>query len=171
MKHQKVYQISLGTVYIMLLIFFTWQSLKSGESSASTSDWVSHMISSFLEMMTGKEFPVDERFTYLIRKWIGHFGYFVFLGFVSCLFYRTFQDGSKRRFLWISIHYANGFIFAFLSEFVFQMLASGRTASMLDVLLDYGGFLALSLPLSSFLLFRDRKRYNDCKGDEQCSSV
>ena len=160
MKYKRIHRILLGTVYVILLAFFTWQCLKSGESSSADSSSVARTISSVLEILTGKEFSVDDHFIHLIRKWIGHFGYFVLLGSVSFFFYRTFDDGGKKRLLWNSIHFASGFLFAFISEFVFQTIASGRTASMLDVLLDYGGFLTLSLPVSMLFVLKDRKRHS-----------
>ncbi len=82
---------------------------------------------------------MTDKYLTFIRKLIGHFLYFLILGSVSIIFYLTFNFKIR-----VLIHYIVGFVFALISEFLFEGFTSGRNASFKDVMIDYSGFILLS---------------------------
>lgn len=150
------YQIFVGLIYIGLLAGFIYLSLQTGDRSAQQSNQVASAVASVVGSATGKPVEVTPSFRLSIRKWIGHFGYFAAIGLVSWMFYVSFRRVRySRRLL---LHFLSGFLFAFFTEFVLQMTAEGRTSSMMDVLIDFGGFLTLSLVLTVADIVRRKKR-------------
>ena len=146
---RRIYQICLIVLYIGMIIFYSYQCLKNSVASSQTSDTVTKVVADVQEKITNKEVVVDDNYKYMVRKIIGHFGYFVLLGFVSILLWLSFNK-IKHKVFPISIHYVLGFTFAFISEFVFEKSTDGRVASMKDVLINYSGFILLS---TLFLIF------------------
>lgn len=137
-----VIQIILGIIYIFLLVLFSIKSLESGSESSKLSRNVSENIVGVINNTFNKDIKVTDTFEHYVRKIIGHYGYFVILGSVSVFFYLLFN--KLKHYIRFIIHFTTGFIFAFLTEFVFQNIASNRTASMKDVGIDYLGFITFS---------------------------
>ncbi len=155
-KFRILCQVLLGVVYIAMLTYFTVQSLKSGTASSETSDTVANVTASVIEWTSGQKVTVDDSFRYAVRKWIGHYGYFVALGSVSALFYYSFQRQTSWLFSTL-FHFISGIVFAFFTEFVCQTIASGRYPSFYDVGMDYLGFISLSVIISLIFFFLWRK--------------
>ncbi len=149
-------QILLGVIYIAMLTYFTIQSLKNGNASNETSSTVANVAAMIIEWTSGQKVTVDESFCYAVRKWIGHYGYFVALGGVSSLFYYSFQRQTSWLFSTL-FHFISGIVFAFFTEFVCQAIASGRYPSLNDVGMDYLGFISLSIIISLVFFFLWRK--------------
>ena len=142
----KIHQIVLFTIYIALIIFFVLKCLESGIDSSSSSQVVANSIANTINTISGKEKidPTNPSFLTFIRKFIGHYSYFVILGFISILFYLSFRKKFKDYIL-IIIHFIIGFSFAFISEFLLEGMTEGRGASILDVGIDSLGFVTLSI--------------------------
>lgn len=155
LKLKRIYQISLFIIYIALLVFFAYESLKDGTASGESSNRIGNIIASIIEFFTGKEFVITDRFNYLIRKFIGHFSYFVLLGCISCLFYSSFSKKIKDLELLSIVHFATGLMYAFMTEFLFQMIAVDRMPSLLDVFIDYFGFIFLSVIILKMIYFKN----------------
>ena len=82
---KRIYQIILLIIYISLLVFFTIESLKDGNSTMESSNRISFLVRDIIKFFTGINIEIDDNFNYLIRKFIGHFSYFCVLGIVSSL--------------------------------------------------------------------------------------
>lgn len=80
---------------------------------------------------------------YAVRKGIGHFGAFLFMGIFAVLTYLLF---IKNKLLASIITFLSGFGIAGLTEF-FQMLTPNRGPSFDDVLLDFQGFCFSVIPI------------------------
>lgn len=140
---KRIYQIILLIIYISLLVFFSIESLKDGNSTIESSNKISFLIRDIIQFFTGIKIDVDDNFNYIIRKFIGHFSYFCILGIVSSLLYLSFDNKKNYNKLFF-IHFSSGFIFAFITEFIFQLFISGRSASFKDVMIDFLGFIFIS---------------------------
>ena len=136
-----------------MMVFYIVKSLENGQDSLSSSTSVAQGIAKIDEVITGKTVKVDENFRHLIRKYIGHYGYFVLFGIISILLYLSLP--KLKHYIKIIINYSIGFIFAFMTEFLFQLNAKDRNPSFLDVMIDFGGFVTLS---SFIVLFYYIKR-------------
>ena len=146
-------RILLLTSYLFMMVFYIVKSLENGQDSLSSSTSVAQGIAKIDEVITGKTVKVDENFRHLIRKYIGHYGYFVLFGIISILLYLSLP--KLKHYIKIIINYSIGFIFAFMTEFLFQLNAKDRNPSFLDVMIDFGGFVTLS---SFIVLFYYIKR-------------
>ena len=148
-----IIRILLLTSYLFMMVFYIVKSLENGQDSLSSSTSVAQGIAKIDEVITGKTVKVDENFRHLIRKYIGHYGYFVLFGIISILLYLSLP--KLKHYIRIIINYSIGFIFAFMTEFLFQLNAKDRNPSFLDVMIDFGGFVTLS---SFIVLFYYIKR-------------
>lgn len=140
---KRIYQIILLIIYISLLVFFTIESLKDGNSTMESSNRISFLVRDIIKFFTGINIEIDDNFNYIIRKFIGHFSYFCVLGIVSSLLYFSFNN-CKNYYKLAIIHFSSGFIFAFITEFIFELFTSGRSASFKDVMIDFLGFIFIS---------------------------
>lgn len=154
---KRIYQIILLIIYISLLVFFTIESLKDGNRTMESSNRISFLVRDIIKFFTGINIEIDDNFNYIIRKFIGHFSYFCVLGIVSSLLYFSFNNGKNYYKLAI-IHFSSGFIFAFFTEFIFELFTSGRSASFKDVMIDFLGFIFIS-PIIFYYTFYT-KPYN-----------
>ncbi|MCQ2772265.1 MAG: VanZ family protein [Bacilli bacterium] len=140
---RRVIQVILLVLYVGLIGFFTYQCLQTGAQSTNSSNVVGNVVADTIEVTTPIEIDRNEQYFALIRKLIGHYGYFVILGGVSFLLYHSITEiklGYR-----LALHLGIGFIFAFISEFLLEASADGRGPSFGDVMIDYSGFLTLSL--------------------------
>ncbi len=137
-----IIRITLLILYIFMIVFYVIKSLENGQDSYESSAEVAQSIAKIDEIITGKTVKVDENFRHLIRKYIGHYGYFVLFGIISILLYLSLP--KIKQYIKIIIHYSFGFIFAFTTEFLFQLNAKNRTPSFVDVMIDFGGLVTLS---------------------------
>ena len=153
---KRFYSIVSGLVYFGLLVFFSYLSLQSGEKSAESSTTVGNIIADTGEKIFNVSIERTPDFFRITRKIVGHFGYFVLLGVSSWAFYRSF--GNLPFWIRAALHYGAGLFFAFVSEFVFQRISSGRSSSFVDVLIDFAGFILLSTFIIAVEYVRRRKR-------------
>ena len=135
-------RILLLASYLFMMIFYIVKSIENGQDSLSSSTSVARGIAKIDEAITGKSVKVDDNFLHLIRKYIGHYGYFVLFGIISISLYLSLP--KLKHYTKIIINYSVGFVFAFITEFLFQFNAKDRTPSFLDVMIDFGGFVTLS---------------------------
>ncbi len=152
----RIIQIILLISYIGLLVFYTIKSLETGLQSSASSDKISDITADIIENVTQKPVEKTESFKTSVRKYIGHYSYFVALGFISSLLYFSIKE-LKLKYRYI-IHFSTGLIYALMTEFWFQAVSSGRGPNINDVGLDYLGFSTLSFILSIILLIYYYKR-------------
>ncbi len=142
MKFRKyILSVLLGLIYVSMMGFFTYKCLETGNKSAESSNRVAEVVKDVTNEVFNTNIELTESYTTLIRKLIGHFGYFVCLGIVSILFYASLK---KNKIFTITTHYAVGLLFAFFSEFCLEGLTEGRSASFKDVMMDFSGFITIS---------------------------
>jgi VanZ family protein len=60
----------------------------------------------------------------------------------------------------VIINYIIGFIVVLISEYVFELNASGRNATFSDVLIDYSGFILFSTIIVIIYIIKNTKKEN-----------
>ena len=157
-KSKIIYAIIVTTIYLGLLITYIYFSLSSGNDSSNFSENISKFIANTLNNM-GANITPDENFHVIIRKLIGHFGYFVLIGISSFMFYNMLKN---IKFIFrIIIHFSMGFLFAFFTEFGLQKIATNRGPSIVDTMIDFDGFsLSVIVILIYFLINHKKKEYS-----------
>ncbi|MFA6830283.1 MAG: VanZ family protein [Bacilli bacterium] len=151
-----VYQIILIILYLFLIGFFCYSCLQDGNESGEESQLVAQIILRPIELITGSKIEITDEINHLIRKLVGHYGYFVVLGTVSSLLYYSFD--RPRLSIRILINFVSGLLFALFSEFVLQSLTPGRGPSIQDAGIDYAGFVTLSLVITIIYLVKQKKK-------------
>ncbi len=142
MKKSKIIVLVIfGILYIAMLAFFTKMCLETGEKSTESSNTVAKIVQSVLNTVFNAHIELTDNYLRLIRKLIGHFGYFACLGIVSIIFYLNMPIKLNIR---IILHYVIALLFAFTTEFLLEGSTDGRSASINDVLIDYSGFILIS---------------------------
>ena len=140
----RIYQAILLILYIGLMVFFIIMCKESGNKSSESSQKVATVTANLINTVSGKDVVSSnsESFQRFVRKFIGHFSFFVVLGSVSILFWLSITE--IKRFIRIIIHYSIGILFAIVSEFLLEGTTKGRGPSWSDVMLDSFGFIILS---------------------------
>lgn len=131
-------------LFIWMIVIFSFSN-QNAINSQSTSDKVASSIVDTTEVITKQEIPKEDKEDFiedtrvLVRK-SAHFTLYFILGI---LVYLTFTSYSIPRTIIFSI------IFCFLyacSDEIHQMFSDGRTAKILDILIDTcGSCLAISI--------------------------
>ena len=154
-KSKIIYSIIVTIIYVGLLITYIYFSLSSGDDSSNLSGSLADVIANTLNKM-GADITPDENFHMLVRKLIGHFGYFVLIGISSFLFYNMLKNF---KFIFrLIIHFSMGFLFALFTEFGLQAIASNRGPSIIDTMIDFGGFSVSIIAILIYLLVIYKKK-------------
>lgn len=142
MKKSKIIILIIsGILYLGMIVFFTKMCLETGEQSSKSSNTVAKIVQQVLNTLFNAHIELTDNYLRIIRKLIGHFGYFVCFGIVSIIFYLNLPTRLNIR---IILHYLIALLFAFTTEFVLEGSTDGRSASINDVLIDYSGFILIS---------------------------
>ena len=160
MKKRLVHLV-IGFIYIALIGIFSYLSLQSGEASTQSSNTVGEIIADIGEEVLNVEVERNDHFFKLTRKIVGHYLYFVAIGIFSFGVYYLFK--KLNLYIRILIHFATGLGFAFISEFLFQYIASGRCSSINDVGIDFLGFITLSGIATIIVINIDQRRKKHAK--------
>lgn len=141
----RIYQVVLLALYIFLMVFFIVKCLENGEKSTESSQVVVDVSAEVINTVrpSNPVNPESPSFQTMIRKLIGHYGFFTLLGLVSTLLYLSLP--KPKHYIRIAISYVVGFSFAIISEFLLEGNTSGRGPSWSDVGIDSLGFITLSI--------------------------
>ena len=155
-KKNFLFTFIFGALYIFLMLFFAHKCLETGTQSTQSSNNVAEVIKDVSNEVFNTDIQMTDSYTTLIRKLVGHFGFFLVLGTTSFLFYMSLKRGLTVKLMY---HYIIGFLFALVSEFCLEGSTNGRSASFKDVLIDYSGFIALSsILLIIYFVVRYKKK-------------
>lgn len=143
------------SINVFILIEGATNGGDSSNQSLGITNW---LIDIAKEVDPNGGFASDSNFAHVVtRKLFGHFGLFALDGILSTLmfvFMDEFMDRKKEIIISILMY---GFFFAFVSELV-QYFTPGRYMSMVDVLIDYSGYVILSAFTYLFSYFVIRKK-------------
>ena len=139
-------------IYISIALFICTRASVSGEASTEESDEVTDIVVGTIDAITPGEESITEiygidKVKQFVRKGIGHFGLFAFLGVFGFITFHLFFKNKK---IGILFNLLSGFVIAGISEII-QIFANERGPAFSDVLLDFSGYL-LSAILSCFVI-------------------
>lgn len=148
MKIKRTIYTILLMIWMIIIFLFSNQN---ASNSQSTSDKVASSIVDTVEIVTNQEISEKKKDDFitntrvLIRK-SAHFILYFVLGILSFLTLRSYQ--MNRKILFYSVLFC--FIYA-ISDEIHQLFSYGRTAKIMDVLIDTSGsFLGSCLCLIKF---------------------
>lgn len=129
----------LGIVALGLSILVVYTSLNSGATYANAAGVIGPWINDhfFFGRLSHDEVRALMGFG---SKFIGHFCLFVLTGLFSYLF---FVASLKRRTAWI-LFFVYGAFLSSLGEII-QLFIAGRSPTVVDVFVNYGGYVLLPM--------------------------
>ncbi len=132
----RVLLILFRVVFTFFAVYTTWfifsNSLEIGSVSSARSGEVTEMLNRFLSGL-----GLSTLTEAAVRKW-AHFGEFMVLGFWFMLCLRVYTRRYIRHISWPLLL---GLLIANTDEFI-QLYVSGRSSSVTDVWIDFGGVCA-----------------------------
>lgn len=154
MTDRKILRLVLSSLLVCLVICFIFSnSLQNGEESSRYSGMVTRLLRSIFDPHGTTD---EETFHYFVRKG-AHFSEFALLGFSLWLLMQSIR--SK-----YCVSCPGSMLFAALAAAVtdeFIQSFTGRTSSVTDVLIDFGGALTgFVLPLVLFAIIKQSKEKN-----------
>jgi len=141
--------------YVLMSGFIIFLAASSGEESAAQSGFVLDTLLAVLSWFDYVPTPeITETLAYLIRKAIGHFGFFLVDGVFAYMTYHYFIK-TKKTWLPLLIASAATLALAGISETI-QLFASGRTGMLSDVIIDMAGAM-IGISLTYWIANRTKK--------------
>ena len=128
---------------VMVDVFIIVEGGINGTNSASQSAGITQWLVSIIEKINpSSRFVTDPEWAHMvIRKLVGHFGLFGVSGILTVVTLSMLDNAYINRKIEIMISaLAIGLSVAFISE-AMQFVTPGRYMSIIDVLIDYSGFV------------------------------
>lgn len=151
-KSHKIKDIVFSILWGLTLILIIVLSNSNGELSQRQSGFFSNIYLGIVRFFLNRPLLDTEisASQFLVRKFIGHFLLFLLHGWFS---FELFSKIKNHKYLLLFIY---GFGISLLSEFL-QLLAGGRTFSVIDISLDFVSFLAIPLILITLEKSKNKK--------------
>ncbi len=140
-------------IYIFLIFYSFYHSLKNGESSSNDSQKFSNFIKNTFSVFNFNQINNDV-FNIIVRKLFGHFGLFLLIGIFGLISYFLIFAKIK---LSIIVNLIIGFIVSVLAE-ILQLFTTGRNYSFTDIIINFLGVLLGTLFALSFIIFLNKKQ-------------
>ncbi len=144
-------------LYIIGILLIFASSLQTGAVSGGSSQKLTTFIKNLLEWLTFHKWQINVDVLHLlVRKLIGHYGSFLFIGLCGYIVYALIIIKLKRA-LFVSM--SVGFIISMIAE-ILQLFSDGRSAQISDMIIDYLGYLSGTL-IGLFIIYRVIKKQKD----------
>ena len=150
---------------VAINVFIIVEGATAGDRSASQSFGFTQMFIDFVKTFA-PDSPIvtDPDTTHaVIRKLVGHFGLFGVSGIITTVDFLLVKEAlvNKKRIVIIG-SLSVGLIVAFISELA-QLFTPGRYFSMIDVLIDFSGYLLFGgITFTIFyLVYRHKEKKNN----------
>ena len=161
-KRYLIATIIVSALAVSLNFFIILHSCLNGDASSQASGPVVELFKSIINLFHAGTINDSNigTFTQVIRKLVGHFGLFLVDGvFTSWSIYLASAYIKKYK-QWYGLIFTLffGLFMAGLSEFI-QIFVPGRSGELLDILIDYGGYLlgTGTIVLIAFLRYKKTK--------------
>ena len=141
-RKDKILAYTFSILAVALSVFIIIQSCLDGGESTGQSSWVVELCKNVINFVIKDAINESNigTFTTVIRKLVGHFSLFLVDGvFVYLSLYYWLKE-KKDMITLLLFTLIFGLLLASLSEFI-QSFVPGRSGELLDVLIDYGGYL------------------------------
>ncbi len=153
---KKVFKYIFLCLYLFGVFYTCYSSLENANVSSNTSLNVTQFLYNIISnILPNREIDFDT-FHGFVRKAIGHFGVFGFIGLNAYFTYFLFLKKTK---LAVSITLIANMFTAIISELL-QLLSDGRACSIKDMLIDYSGSIvgfAVGLIISTLFIEKKAK--------------
>lgn len=159
-KRYLVATIIVAVLAVSLNLFIILQSCLNGDRSTESSGFVVELFKSIINAFH-KETINDSNigtFTHVIRKLVGHFGLFLVDGMITSWSIYLFSYYLKKYKHWYGLVFSLffGLFIAGLTE-VIQSFIPGRSGEIVDVLIDYGGYILGTGIIVLIVLLKEKK--------------
>lgn len=147
--------IFLMLVIINCIVIFIFSSQRGEESSDISGNFIKKIVEIF---RIGEELPEKEKeqliesLQLVVRKG-AHFSIYTLLGFFIMGFFNTFNINTRKK---IILSFGFGILYAITDEF-HQLFSSGRTAKILDVIIDSLG-VGFGILIISLIILAIKKK-------------
>ena len=157
-KYSFIKWIFLGLFIASILTHF-FLSLESADKSAVLSGSVTEEVVKIIEDVTNTELDHDVAHS-VIRKLIGHYGWFGLIGIFGFLTFRSFLN--KKFYFSLILCLISGALIATISELL-QVIPSGRDANFKDIMIDYSGYITAMLIcfIIALIYYRNNNQKNN----------
>ena len=159
MKARKILFYIFASIALAINVLIRVESCIGGEGSAAQSMSVSESIAQAIENMFPNANIDHAAFHSAIRKIVGHFLLFGLSGIFTCLAFMM-NDFLMNKFMWKNIFFIAGvgLLIAVISELI-QYFTPGRYGALMDILIDYSGYILFGglTYLITFLILRKTK--------------
>ncbi len=155
MKFNKLNRYLYLTIYLLIILFLVISSAQNGSNSSETSNFIKNLL---IKIPLINKFSSSPNLIPLIRKVLGHFLSYAFLGIFSYLTYSNFITKEK---FFITANLLSGFALSVLTEII-QIFAQNRGPQISDVFINYQGFLFSQLIIITLIFLykiKDFKEY------------
>ena len=147
LKRYKLYQWIIIVLAIAIDLFIIVNACLPSGPSTQESNWIvepaKNVINTF-KANTINETNIDG-FSSFIRKFVGHFSLFLVSGILTTLSIKFIYYDLEQKFAkFMIISCISGLFLAILTEFI-QLFVPGRSGEMMDVLIDFLGYIIATL--------------------------
>lgn len=149
-------------IFVGLIFFNITASLQSGSSSSGLSYTFTQAVINVINKIIPSISIDFDSFHVIIRKLVGHFGYFGFMAIFGGLTFYGFIQKSR---LSVIISGIVGLKISFLSE-AMQFMAIDRGPSLIDVLIDFSGYFIMTVIMFFIFNFIENKKKIERKKQE-----
>ena len=153
------YQWLIFAIAVAINVFIIVNSCLPGKESTEASGWLVTLLKNIVNGIKADTITEENigPFTSFVRKMIGHFSLFMVSGFFTTLSIKFLYLDKKEKFmLFIIFTCISGLFLALLTEFI-QRFVPGRSGEILDVLIDFSGYLLAVLILGIIIYFQINK--------------
>lgn len=143
-KKHLIFTIVVGVLALAMNVFIIVQSCLNGPRSSESSGILVNLLKSFINFFNKETINEDniEAFTGVVRKFIGHFGFFLISGGLTSWSVYLISGYLKKykHYMGIIFTLCLGLFLAGLTELI-QAFVPDRSPQITDVLIDFGGYI------------------------------
>ena len=159
LKRFSVIQWVVIVLALAINIFIIVNACLPSSQSTKESNWIvepAKTVINTIKADTINETNIGD-FSSFIRKFVGHFSLFMVSGFLTTLSIKFIHYDLKKKFwIFIIISSISGLFLAILTEFI-QLFVPGRSGEVLDVLIDFSGYLIVVIIIGLILFIKNKK--------------
>ena len=143
-KRHLIFTIVVSALALAMNVFIIVQACLNGETSSSSSGFLVNILKSFINVFNKETINEDNigTFTTVLRKLIGHFGFFAISGALTTwsVYLVTCYFKNYKHYMGIIFSLCFGLFLGGLTELI-QVFVPGRGPQVTDVLIDFGGYI------------------------------
>lgn len=160
-KKETIIKWTVIVLAIAINVLIIVSAFMDAKKSTSESSWAADIVENVLNFFNKNAVNDANRaeFHGVIRKLIGHFGLFFIDGVLSTFsVYFLLKNTKNNKHYWLlTTSLSFGLLIAIISECI-QLAIPGRSGEVLDILIDFSGYLLSSLIIYLIMFFNIYKK-------------